>query len=907
VGTLVGRELELDRLHRFLDLGEHRPVRAMVIIGEPGIGKTTMWEAGLECARRQGYVVLTARASQAETTLPFAALGDLIDGIDPEVLADLPAPQLHALEVALRLTAPAGTPADPLAIAAGLLSGLKALSGAQPLLVAIDDVQWLDDSSLSPILFAVRRLTGDNVRVLLSRLGGAASVLAKALEPVETLELPGLSVGAVNRLLSDRLGLVLARRDLRQLYETTHGNPLFSIELGRLLSEKKVLEVGTDLPIPRVVEELFGTRIRDLSEPIRKAVLAVALNADLTRAELATVVDPLALEDAITSGLLLADGQRIRPSHPLLAVASRHQAGARERQQLHLALASAVTDETLRARHLAMATAAPDEDVAAYVASASAQARERGAVWEAGDLAVHALRLTPRDSPERAARVLTLAHRHLDLSEISRMVRLLTVEIDTFASPRDRAQAHLLLGIADDSGTEEDHIETALAEAGSDVAIRASALGQKVGLLAVTRVQRLDEADDLAKEALAAARQLDPEALAQVRIGVSWARLLRGLPFDEDAAFVVPSASPAADRSLARARGLRHAFRGEIHLARAIFERLRAETLESGELFFTAAAVLHLSELAVRAGDVDRARRELPELTDLGLRSDLVVMRARMEALVAAIIGTPAEVDRWVVAASEISADRVPVWDSLEMRRALGISALFEQDAERAVAELGSVWEHTVREHVDNPGAFPVAADLVDSLILAGEMSRAGEVTDRLRCQALEQDHPWGLVTATRCDAFLTLADRYDQTAVAQLREAIAEYARLGLSFDRARSLLALGRAERRYKKNRAARASLAEAAEIFDQGGSTGWAGLARADLARVSGRRRGDDDGLTPSEQQVATLAASGMSNKEIAARLFVSVYTVEAHLSHAYAKLGVRSRSQLALRLEDDQESD
>ena len=168
---------------------------------------------------------------------------------------------------------------------------------------------------------------------------------------------------------------------------------------------------------------------------------------------------------------------------------------------------------------------------------------------------------------------------------------------------------------------------------------------------------------------------------------------------------------------------------------------------------------------------------------------------------------------------------------------------------------------------------------------------------DRL---ASEQRHPWGLATVRRSTATVKLADRYDDGTAGQLAAAAADYRELGLCFDSARTLLLLGRVQRRAKKQAAARDSLEQARSSFEQLGCQGWAELAAAELARVSGRARATSGGLTPSEQRVAELVASGLSNKQVAARLFVSIHTVETHLKNAYAKLGIRSRTQLAQRL-------
>ena len=157
-----------------------------------------------------------------------------------------------------------------------------------------------------------------------------------------------------------------------------------------------------------------------------------------------------------------------------------------------------------------------------------------------------------------------------------------------------------------------------------------------------------------------------------------------------------------------------------------------------------------------------------------------------------------------------------------------------------------------------------------------------------------------GRATARRCHGLVALADRYDDDVAGALDGAANEYARLGLRADEARTRLVLGRAQRRHRKWGAARESLGRAATVFAESGATGWAEAARSELARVGARRPRPSGQLTPSERRVAELAAEGLSNKEIARTLVVTVHTVEVHLSHAYAKLGVRSRSQLAGRL-------
>jgi DNA-binding CsgD family transcriptional regulator len=311
---------------------------------------------------------------------------------------------------------------------------------------------------------------------------------------------------------------------------------------------------------------------------------------------------------------------------------------------------------------------------------------------------------------------------------------------------------------------------------------------------------------------------------------------------------------------------------------------------------------LHLCELALRTGDWPTAGRLLEEWAETAepeLFVEPYLLRCR--ALLAVGQGLADEAMTWSTETIDRAIDIDFQWDWLEGLRARGIAALLTGEPARAAESLTAVWEHTTREGVDEPGVFPVAPDLVEALVELGEFGQARAVTSRLRTLAVRLQHPWGLVTAERCGALIRLAaPPCDDAAAAELAAAADSYAELGLRFDRARVLLTLGRAERRLKRWAAARRSLELAAVAFDEIGSTGWSARARAEIGRVGARRPGRAGELTPTERRVAELAATGRSNKEIAQSLFVTVNTVEGHLSHAYAKLGVRSRAQLAHRL-------
>jgi len=219
---IVGREAELAALRGFL--GGH--AIAFVLSGGPGIGKTTLWEGGIAAARAEGLRVLVTRASSAEAQLSFAALSDLLNDVDEE-LGLLPVPQRHALEVALLRAEPFGAPPEQRAIALGFLNSLRSLSEHGAVLVAIDDVQWLDPASAEVLVFAARRLERADVRFLIAKRPARATALERALEPrgIERADVGPLSLGAIRRLLSERLGLSLPRHVLRRLVDATLGTP----------------------------------------------------------------------------------------------------------------------------------------------------------------------------------------------------------------------------------------------------------------------------------------------------------------------------------------------------------------------------------------------------------------------------------------------------------------------------------------------------------------------------------------------------------------------------------------------------------------------------------------------------------------------------------------------------------
>jgi len=902
--SIVGREPELASVRESL-VGESS-AHALVLVGEPGIGKTTLWEAGVAAARDRGVRVLAAQPSESEARLPFAGLIDLCTGIGSAELEALPAPQRRALEGALLRADPADGPVHAGAVEFGFVTAVHALAASAPVVVAVDDLQWLDRPSADVLAFAARRVGDVKVGFLLARRPGRATELERALErgSPARIELGALTLGAVRRMLREGLGLTLSRPLLRRVVEVTQGNPLFALEIGRLLLEREVPAGGEEIPLPASVEEMLGGRVAELPAGVPSVLLATALSEDLRLGVLTAVAGADAVEDALQAGVLVLDGEHARAAHPLLAAVARKRSTVRERREVHRILARVVDEEPLRARHLALASTGANEELAARLVGAVPEASARGGRQQAVELAALALRRTPAGSVARAERVLVLAQRLYEAGELRRLSDLLSHELESLPAGPTRARARLLLGEGAGSGSlgeADGHLELALAECGDDAGLRASLLAKRAANAAAGSVSRLREAEAWALEALSAADQREGERLALYAL--SWPRALTGRPVDDLCARSAVAADTSAYIAACpeRVAAQRHIWRGEVERAKQALDRLLALADERGEEASYVLVNLHRCELELRLGGWDAASSLLDAWAESSdRRLTFRPQYERCRALLAAGRGDAKESERWAsdaVARAQRSGSR---WDELEARRSRGIVALLTGTPERAVEDLGPVWEHTVREGVLDPGVFPVAPDLVEALVEHGAVEEARVVTTRLAQLAKRQDHGWAQATVKRCRAVLRPGADH---AAAGLRAAADDFERLGLPFDAARCLLALGRVQRRAKRWRAARDALGSAEAAFDRLGSPGWAQLARAEHERIAGRRPSAGGELTATERRVVELAASGLTNKQIASTLVVTVHTIEVHLAHAYAKLGVRSRSQLAGRLAAD----
>jgi DNA-binding NarL/FixJ family response regulator len=488
--------------------------------------------------------------------------------------------------------------------------------------------------------------------------------------------------------------------------------------------------------------------------------------------------------------------------------------------------------------------------------------------------------------------------------EKRRLTDLVETALASLSPGASRVRAHLLLTGGDVDGNDEilRHLERALAEAGDDQRLRAPALAELAANVAAVRLERIPMAEAWALQALEAP-ELDADAERLALYALTWTRSLGGRPVDDLCERFRAASDTAFNVALSpeRIAGQRLVWRGSIEEAREVLTRLWRAADDRGEPSSFALQRLHVCELELRVGAWDAAQRlldEWGESTDSYLL--LWPMYERCRALLAAGRGEVSEAVRWAEDAIARGRRTGSLWDQLESQRALGTARLLAGEPKTAADTLRAVWEHAERHGIEDPGVFPVAPELVEALVALRDLGGASSVTARFADLAEAQLHPWALATARRCAAVVQLGHGYGEQAVTALEAAAGEYATFRLPYDRARTLLALGRAHRRYKKWGAARDALQGAAAAFDELGSPGWAEAAREELARVGARRSPEAGRLTPAERRVAELAAQGLANKEIAQALVVTVSTVEFHLSRTYAKLGIRSRAQLAGRL-------
>jgi DNA-binding CsgD family transcriptional regulator len=920
---IVGREEELSALVACLEQRQ-RLAREIVIEGEAGIGKTTLWRRAVAEAQARGYRVLSCSPSETEAHLAFSGLRDLLDEAYGDGVDALPPPQRRALDIALLRADPGQRSPDQGAVAAAFLASLRRLAERCPVLVAVDDVQWLDGSTAFLTGFVARRLQDERIAFLVAvRAGSPHAELAFGARDRLRITLGPLSIGALHRILRTQLGAAPSRPMLVRLHELAGGNPFYALEIARALERRADLGPGEELPLPARLQDLVVERLAALPKRTVEALQVIAALSQPTVTLVTSVLHDNAepLEPALAAHVISTDGDRLMFMHPLLASGAFSTADPARRRDLHGRLAMIVEEAEERARHLALATLEPDAAVAAALEDAAQRARARGAPSAAADLAEQAVRLTPPDAREDVLRrTIEAASNCFEAGDAGRARALFerAVSIAPEGGPR-RATALVRLARAHAFGANlrvaAALYRQAIADADPESLTRAEAEeGLAVALMRMlkdlpTAAQHAANATELAK------RLGVGHALAEFRASHALIVGLRGDPralglmqrvegveaFDAESDFG-PARFLRALWGTGFMSSVLRVFADDLAEARAGLELARARAVEAGDEASLPLLLRYLSLVELLAGDWPRAERLADEGYEASLQSGQPSQQAVLAASNALIAAHRGNVEATRATADEalrLGEETGSGFAKLLARSALGLLELSLGNPDRAAAELDPLVDAIEAAGVGEPGVARFVPDAIEARIAVGRLGDAGRLLASHEERARRLDRPSALAAAGRCRALL-LAERTDfDGALASVGEALAGHARVAIPFERGRTLLVLGAVQRRAKRKRAAREALEEALAVFERLGARLFAEQARLELGRIGGRGPATDQ-LTPTERRVAGLVAEGRSTKEVAATLFVSPKTVEGHLSRIYAKLGIHSRTALAREL-------
>jgi DNA-binding CsgD family transcriptional regulator len=911
---MFGRPNERAAVERALADARLGSSRVLVVRGEPGIGKTELLRHAAERAAEQGMEVLLARGVESEAEAPFGGLLELLRPALDE-LERISAPQAKALRSALDLGPTIER--DRFVIGAATLSLLSTRSERRPLLVVVDDAHWLDDSSLTALLFAARRLLVDSVAVLFAARTGEARTLEAARLPDLVLE--GVDADTAAKIVGREATTPPAPGVVEHLTRATGGNPLALVELATTAAELDLEPLEGPLQIETSVERAYGRRIAELPLAARR-ILALAATEDSGRlAAIGTAAEELGLElsdlePSERCALVSISYGVLSWRHPLVRSAAYRAVSADERRGMHAALARALSHDSeidRRAWHLAAAALGPDEAVAAALEGAGRRARSRSAYGAAATAAERAAQLTPDDG-SRARRLFAAAEAAWLGGHADRALRTLEDALALMPEPRLLAELQHLRGQA--------VIRAGDIMAGHDILVAGAS--QIEALDPAKAVVMLAEATDACvyagrADAMLAparrARELLPEQaeererfFASLALGTA---LVYNGEGEEGAreirqAVSILEASDALSgdaRSLSAAAlgplWLREAETGSALIDRAI-ESARTEGALGALPFALALAARHAA-----TGDqwaIGRALYE--EAIGLARETDQAMPLCAALASLASIQARQGEHETCQRSAHEAMA--------LSERHGLGLFRLWALDA-LAELELGLGRSDAAVERLEekqrlldelaitDPDLSP-APELVEAGVRAGDGATADRRLEAFARRAQRKGQPWALARLERCRGLL--ADPADLER--HFSEALRLHEATPDRFEEARTRLCYGECLRRARRRVQAREQLREALEAFDELGAAPWAERARSELLATGERARRRDpstlDELTPQELQIGMALAAGHTTREAATKLFLSPKTVEYHLRNVYRKLAIHSREELTEQL-------
>ena len=917
-GVMVGREHERHLLGGLVS-SLHVGGGAAVILGEPGMGKTSLLGFVADCAKHNDARVLTVHGIESEAVLPFAAITDLLLPLQ-EHFATLPAIQRDALEVCLALSAE--PPRGPLAACAGALGVFTDAADERPLVILVDDLQWLDAESAQILLFVARRLVDEPLAIVLTVR--VEPDMAMPDNGLPQLQLKGLSTEE-SAQLATTMNVTLSPQQLELLVASTGGNPLAIVEHLRMPGsggwEEGSWPRSGSAGLHHSLERTWGRLFEQLPEDVRTALFVVVADEDTGGRHTAQALKSLGLSLASLGpaerlGLVASSADAIRLRHPLLRPVVLDRTPLAGRVAGYRALAE-VADGYSRSWYLAAASIGPDEEVAIELVAAANEARQRNGLRASARNLHRAAEMTAISSV-RAERLLQAAHdAHLagdSPGAIASCQEALNYRGDpSFAVDVQRVAGAALTWMGEPSRALE-RMTAAAAEARPHDLIRtAQILAEAIspacmqGNIHLVR-DLAEQIECIWRGSTNAAAAATPTALALVAEAFSlYGDIDRAAPYVRRAEELLPSSNPTEDLLGVGFLGLTHsqceryseARRHQTTLLDAA-RRLGSPTILSFALCLSGEIGWWSGQWTTAYADAAEALQWSSENGQPGLVGHSLSMLDRIDAARGDRASCEAHVERGRREVEPRGVGCMPVYSLA----ALGLAALSVGDLADAVLNLQQSWDLACSLGVGNPDLVPMAGDLAEALARAQQMDLCREVLQWLdeRGQATGLAYP--RAAAYRAQGILATNPDEAQLLFA---ESLAALDKVGpIPFEQARTLLCSGEATRRNRRPVAAREPLHKALMLFESLGARPWAARARAELAAsgVAGQRgrdwAGRHDGLqelSPQELQVARIAGRGQNNAEVAAALFVSRKTVEAHLTRVYRKLGIRSRTELA----------
>ena len=789
---LVGREAELHAVHEALA----RPAPLGVLLeGEAGIGKTALWRAGVERAAANGLRTLVARPAEAETELSHAALGDLLTPLADDLADELPEPQRHALDVALLRAAPGATPVSPRAVGSATLAVLRLAAERAPLVLAVDDIQWLDPASADALRFALRRLDDDPIVLLATRrLEAAGDSLDVGLrdEQVARIDVGPLRPDALYWLLQSRLDATIPRPALERLAEVSGGNPYHALELARAAVRHSGGDaLSADLPLPETIYAVLQERLRGLPPVTVEALGTVAAMGRPTLTSAEAAIEAGALDAAFAAGILHEERYAIRFDHPLLTEAAYRMLTPSSRRAAHERLAEQAADAEERARHLAAAASAPESGLAEEIEHGADSAAARGARATAAELLEAAARLEP-DADVAARRRIDAVRHHMAAGDGRRAIALSSQLVEEL--PPGPVHARALIVRATQEGRLDGHLELALqaaAEAGEDRELLIEAFDVQGVLLilldrreeagiALRRAQELctqDVSRELRIQVMAdfgdfARHSGDPGALALLREAAE-------LEGDD----LIPNAQWGPTTALGKGLILSD----ELDEARLLLEDRHRRAREVGDDESISSISVLLTELELRAGHVVRARGFADEailLQEGSYGEDAQGAAAYARALAAAYQGETElarELAERGLAQCEAQEDGI---FGAANRAALGFLEFSLGDNAAAVERYQPVIGRFLRSDLD-PGMRQNIAipDAIESLVPLGRMGEAEELLAAWERAGVVFDRPRIRATAARSRALIAAAEGDLDAALGHAEAALEHHRDLPVPF----------------------------------------------------------------------------------------------------------------------------